>query len=77
MYKEDIDLSLRIKSFGYGVFYASDLVAYHHRGWKGRHHMSKWKKIMSAKNELEINKNRGWVKSVYSKAKLILANLDF
>ena len=76
MYKEDIDLSLRMKSFGYGVFYVSNLVAYHHRGWKSRSDMPKWRKIMSARNELEINKNRGWIKSVYSRAKITLANLD-
>ena len=76
MYKEDIDLSLRMKSFGYGVLYVSHLVAYHHRGWKSRRDMPKWSKIMSARNELEINKNRGWIKFVYSRAKLLLANLD-
>ena len=76
MYKEDIDLSLRMKSFGYGVFYVPDLVAYHHRGWQNRRNMPKWSKIMSARNELEINKNRGWIKSVYSRAKLILSKLD-
>jgi N-acetylglucosaminyl-diphospho-decaprenol L-rhamnosyltransferase len=76
MYKDDIDLSLRVKKIGYGLKYNSNLIAWHCRGWQSRNKMSKRAKYYSARNEYEINKNRGWIKSAYSKAKLILANLD-
>jgi len=75
MYKEDIELSLRMKSFGYGVFHVSDLVAYHHRGWQNRRTMSKRVKVMSARNELDINKTRGIIKMIYSAVKLLLAQI--
>ena len=75
MYKEDIELSLRMKSYGYGVFHVSDLVAYHHRGWQNRRTMSKRVKVMSARNELDINKTRGIIKMIYSAVKLLLAQI--
>ncbi len=75
MYKEDIELSLRMKSFGYGVFHVSDLVAYHHRGWQNRRTMSKRVKVISARNELDINKTRGIIKMIYSAVKLLLAHI--
>ena len=75
MYKEDIELSLRMKSFGYGVFHVSDLVAYHHRGWQNRRTMSKRVKVKSARNELDINKTRGIIKMIYSAVKLLLAQI--
>ena len=77
MYKEDIELSLRMKSFKYGVFHVSDLVAYHHRGWKSRKHMSKRSKMISARNELEINKSRDIVKIIYSFIKVIAVRIGF
>ena len=75
MYKEDIELSLRMKSFGYGIFYVSDLVAYHYRGWKCRRDMPKMARIMSARNEFKINKTRGIIKTIYSAIKLFLAKI--
>jgi len=75
MYKEDIELSLRMKSFGYGVFHVSDLVAFHHRGWQNRRTMSKRAKVISARNELDINKTRGIIKMIYSAVKLLLAQI--
>ncbi len=75
MYKEDIELSLRMKSYGYGVFHVSDLVAYHHRGWQNRRTMSKRVKVISARNELDINKTRGIIKMIYSAVKLLLAQI--
>lgn len=74
MYKEDIDLSLRLSNAGYPVYYYSGLIVTHFRGWKSRRDILKKFKIMSARNEYQINKKLGVIKRSYSKIKLILAN---
>ena len=35
LYKEDIELSLRLKKIGWKILYSPELYAYHCRGWKG------------------------------------------
>jgi N-acetylglucosaminyl-diphospho-decaprenol L-rhamnosyltransferase len=55
MYKEDIDLSLRVKKKGFKLILDPSLRIYHCRGWKSRPKMSKISKIMSAKNEIKLN----------------------
>ena len=77
MYKEDIDLSLRISKAGFGVFYFSKLTATHIRGWKSRREQIKKFKIMSAKNELKINEKLGIIKKTYSKLKLLMVKLGY
>jgi N-acetylglucosaminyl-diphospho-decaprenol L-rhamnosyltransferase len=54
MYKEDIELSLRIRKFGFELAYVPHLVAYHCRGWKNRKSMSFLAKKLSAKNDLIV-----------------------
>ncbi len=55
MYKEDIEISLRIKKFGLDILYLSGLVAHHCRGWKGnRRKISRWARLRSAKNDVLI-----------------------
>lgn len=57
MYKEDIDLSLRVKKAGWKVLYNPDLQAYHCRGWStDRKTVAKKYRLVSAKNELAIHK---------------------
>ena len=77
MYKDDIDLSIRVRQSGYDLKYNSNLIAWHCRGWQSRKKMSKRAKYISAKNEYEVNKNIGWIKSVYSRTKILLINLGF
>ena len=57
MYKEDIDLSLRLRQSGWSLLYLPDLIAYHCRGWnKNRSLVSKTLRLLSAKNEMAIYK---------------------
>lgn len=51
MYKEDVELGLRIKNAGYQLIIDGNSVVYHGRGWKSRDKVSKWQKKISARNE--------------------------
>lgn len=56
MYKEDIDLSLRLRSQGWRLMYNPKLKAYHCRGWNpDRSKMPRMMRILSARNELRIH----------------------
>lgn len=56
MYKEDIDLSLRLRKQGWSLMRIGGLIAYHCRGWKNeRSKIPKQFKLMSAKNELRLH----------------------
>ncbi len=71
-YKEDIDLSLRLKEKGWILKYIPALVAYHGRGWKKRAQVSRNLKLMSAKNELLLHwKIQDPIKITYSFLKWI------
>ncbi|WP_034460043.1 glycosyltransferase [Buttiauxella noackiae] len=64
MYKEDIELSLRIKrKFGLKIFH--DLKAYHCRGWGGKRSKNPyWARKLSAVNDLHLSmcyKNRAFL----------------
>lgn len=53
MYKEDIELSLRLRRNGINLLYHPELRAYHCRGWKAKRcEVSFEKKMLSARNEL-------------------------
>lgn len=55
-YKEDIELSLRLRKKGWQLLYVPELEAFHARGWqKERKSMSRQVRLMSAKNELKIH----------------------
>jgi GT2 family glycosyltransferase len=55
MYKEDVDLSLRINKLGYKLVVHPDLIAYHCRGWeKNRSKMPFLAKKLSAINDIRI-----------------------
>lgn len=69
LYKEDIDLSLRMRAAGFKLHLVPNIVAYHCRGWN-RRDMSRRAKILSARNEIQINSNLGLVKYIYSCTKL-------
>lgn len=56
MYKEDIDLSLRLKKAGWKLYLQPELIAYHCRGWKGKRSLiPKASRLLSAKNELALH----------------------
>lgn len=56
MYKDDIDLSLRLRKKGWKLLFVPDLIAYHCRGWAvDRSKMSKEARLGSAKNELRMH----------------------
>lgn len=53
LYKEDIELSFRVRKSGWSIRYEPDLVAFHGRGWqKDRPNMSRELRIMAARNEI-------------------------
>lgn len=56
MYKEDIELSIRLRKQGWVLIYNPQLLAYHCRGWiKERSCIPKTLKLMSAENEIRLN----------------------
>lgn len=61
MYKDDIDLSLRIKKAGYSLLLLNDAKAYHGRGWnKQRSHQPRSLRLLSARNELKVSLRHGF-----------------
>ena len=54
MYKEDIDLSLRLRARGWRIVYRPDLLCHHGRGWQGRGRMPYRFRYISARNELRV-----------------------
>ncbi|MGZ3634157.1 MAG: glycosyltransferase family 2 protein [Parachlamydiaceae bacterium] len=68
MYKEDIDLSLRLKKQGWQLMFVPDLIAFHCRGWNpNRKKMAKKMRLHSAINELRIHsKQKAPIPLIYS-----------
>lgn len=55
LYKEDIELSLRIRRSGWRLFYAPQIVADHCRGWsEDRATVSYRSRLVSAENEVKL-----------------------
>jgi len=71
MYKEDIDLSLRLRRKGWKLAFLPELMAHHCRGWqKDRALMPRELRLCSAKNELRVQlKNFAPLPVVYSLCK--------
>lgn len=56
MYKEDIDLSLRLRRQGWKLALHPQLMAYHCRGWnKNRAKVPKYFRLLSARNEIKLH----------------------
>lgn len=72
-YKEDIDLSCRLKKRGWQLIYLPTLLAYHARGWrKDRGQVPYASRVMSAHNELKLHwKLKNPIKILYSCLKWI------
>ena len=72
MYKEDIDLSLRLRRAGWTLSYLPQAQAYHCRGWLAdRKKMSAAVKRRSAQNELQLCINHPSHHIVYALAKFL------
>lgn len=70
MYKDDIDLSLRLRGKGWKLLIDPSLTAYHCRGWKtNRRAMPRALRLMSARNEIKVNSRYCWLGLPYSIAK--------
>lgn len=70
MYKDDIDLSLRLRKAGWSLLFSPHLTAYHCRGWQtDRRKMLKKYRLMSARNEIRINSRECWLGLPYSLSK--------
>jgi GT2 family glycosyltransferase len=53
MYKEDIELGMRLRKLGFSIMYDSSLVAYHCRGWQAtRKKMAPALRLHAARNEV-------------------------
>ncbi len=68
MYKEDIDLSLRLKKRGWKLMFVPEVVAFHCRGWNpDRKTMPQKMRMHSATNELRIQwKQKSPIPLLYS-----------
>lgn len=73
MYKDDIDLSLRVKKSGFKLIYNPNLYLYHCRGWnQDRSKMAYPLRLHSARNELKIHmRELSLVPSIYSFLKYV------
>lgn len=67
MYKDDIDVCLRIKRLGWKLVMNPGLISYHCRGWNPRRSsVPYWARLLSARNELKVGwKNRSRYLPVY------------
>lgn len=76
-YKEDIDLSLRLRKKGWTLYYVPELIAYHARGWQqDRQKIPKDLREMSALNELKLHlKGYNPIKIFYSTLKWVGVSL--
>jgi N-acetylglucosaminyl-diphospho-decaprenol L-rhamnosyltransferase len=77
MYKEDIDLSLRLRKKNWQLVFLPSLIAHHCRGWNtDRTKMPKKMRLISARNEFTINKGRFSISGmIYSAIKFTAVKL--
>jgi N-acetylglucosaminyl-diphospho-decaprenol L-rhamnosyltransferase len=72
MYKEDIDLSIRLRRQRWKLVFLPDLMAYHCRGWqRDRSKMPRQMRLISARNELKIHMR------LYSPVKIVYSFLKY
>ncbi len=54
LYKEDIELSLRLRKWQWRIVYVPSVVVHHCRGWQGRGQMPRWQRMMAVRNEVRL-----------------------
>lgn len=73
MYKEDIDLSIRLRKSGWKLLYTPLLQAYHCRGWlRERHSIDRKTRLLSARNDVKLNLKHRSPYILWALAKYIL-----
>jgi len=76
MYKEDIELSIRIRQLGKKTMMIPSCPAYHCRGWaNNRANSPYWARELSARNELKIHLKFHWAYLPYSITKYIYVRI--
>ncbi len=76
MYKEDIELSLRLRSSGWKLLYCPEVLTYHCRGWEAvRKDVSYEKKLLSATNEIKLYIKHPSVYMLWALTKYLLVRL--
>lgn len=71
MYKEDIDLSLRLRARGWRIVLAPELLCHHGRGWQGRGAATYRARYLSVRNELRVCRRHRMRGLPYSLAKFL------
>ncbi len=73
MYKEDIELCLRLSAKGWKMHYSPQVRAFHCRGWKdNRRKISRNLKLMSAENEIKMYQKHPSFYMIWARLKYIL-----
>ncbi len=54
MYKDDTDLSWRVRRAGWQIMHHPDLLGYHCRGWQSRRLMSRTARLLGVRNEVKM-----------------------
>lgn len=76
LYKEDIELCLRLRAGGWKIVYDPRLVAHHCRGWaKNRQKMSYDLRLMAAKNEVLLYRKHPGPFMLWALLKLFLVQI--
>jgi GT2 family glycosyltransferase len=71
MYKEDIDLSVRMRGRGWRIMYVPELLCHHVRGWQGRRFVTRQARYLSTRNELRLCVRNGGRGLPYGLAKYV------
>lgn len=73
MYKEDIELCLRLSAKGWKLHYSPQVKAFHCRGWQqNRRKISRNMKLMSAENEIKMYQKHPSFYMIWARLKYIL-----
>lgn len=76
MYKEDIELSIRVRRLGKKIMMIPSLPVFHCRGWeKNRRSAPYWAKKLSARNELKMHLKYYWRFLPYSIMKYLYVSV--
>jgi len=76
LYKEDIELCLRLREKGWFIGYSPELMAYHGRGWQGsRKNMSRNLRITAARSEVLLYKKHPSPYMLWAMGKYVLVSL--
>lgn len=76
LYKEDIELCLRLRATGWGLLYDPRLIAYHCRGWaRNRRRVDYSLRLMAARNEVLLYRKHPGSMILWALLKLFLVRV--